>query len=256
MAYVMTLSVLKISLGFFFLNIFLHRKLQSYLIYAVMILSFLLGMAYWPVGFITCAEIKADLGYVSNCPTRIQRAADALFDAFSLVNILGDFIFVGMSVSAIWEAKLSVMSKLSASTLLLVACSGAVASTIRFVLVVEPTDPKTATQDLIDIFKWCIVEVGVCFIAANLVMLRPLFRQIMIRAGLMTEVQTTNPHGTVGSSRRVYGGGSRMSRTAGSVSHDASDVTSRTESKANMPMFTVFDDEEKNITATTTITIT
>lgn len=205
--YVLTMMALKVSLGLFFLNIFHHRKLQTILIWIIMVVSVVIGFAYWPVGFITCAEIKASSGYTATCPRAVQTAASALFDIFSVVNIGGDLILVYMSCSAIWEAKLPVPTKISASTLIALGAIGAVASTVRFVLVVEPASPDRYTQELLDIYKWIIIEIGVCVIATNLVMIRPLFNMLLIHVGLLSRQGSTS-HGVT----TIGGTGQKSSR--------------------------------------------
>lgn len=190
--YVLTLMALKVSVGYFLLNIFSHRRVQRAIIYTIMISAVVLGSIYFPVGFFTCAEIKANLGFANKCPDAVQEAASILFDIFSVVNIVGDLVLVVMSCSVIWEAKLPRATKISVSALLAVGCVGAVASAIRFAFVVATPKPGQQTQELVDIYKWCMVEITTCILAANLVMIRPLFNKVMVKFGLMTKPRSTN----------------------------------------------------------------
>ncbi|KAF2151753.1 hypothetical protein K461DRAFT_156385 [Myriangium duriaei CBS 260.36] len=238
--YVLTMMALKVSLGFFFLNIFSHRKLQTMIIYIIMGSSVVIGFAYWPVGFVTCAEIKAASGYTSACSKAIQTAATALFDVFSMVAIIGDLALAIMAVSAIWEAKLPIPTKLSASALLVLGCIGAVASGIRFGLVVAPASTTAYTQELIDLYKWCLVEIGVCVIAANLVMIRPLFNILLVNLGVMTKPSTTNYGPTT-----VGGSGGRSRRQANRGLDTEMDEAPLNRNEVKREVTVTISDEEK-----------
>ncbi|KAF2156530.1 hypothetical protein K461DRAFT_303829 [Myriangium duriaei CBS 260.36] len=103
-----------------------------------------------------------------------------------------------MACIAIWEGNLSLTAKLSSSALLAIGCLGAIASTIRFALVIAPVDASRYTQQLIEIFKMCVVETGICLIAANVIMIRPLVNIIMIKAGFTHEKSTVGLAPTIG----------------------------------------------------------
>ncbi|KAF2222463.1 hypothetical protein BDZ85DRAFT_313419 [Elsinoe ampelina] len=202
--YILILTGLKISLGFFFLNIFSHKKTQRKIIYTIMALSTFFGLAYLPLGYGTCAQIKVLPGLTTTCPAAVQTAASAVFAAFSLVTILGDFALTIMAIRALYQAKLPLATKISACLLLVLGSAGGVASTVRMAVVLKKTDPVKYTQELFLLVKWVLVEIALGVIAANLAMVRPLFHKMLVKFGVITstEVTRTGVTGTLKSGTR------------------------------------------------------
>ncbi|KAG8630006.1 hypothetical protein KVT40_001625 [Elsinoe batatas] len=174
--YILILTGLKISLGFFFLNIFSHKKTQRKIIYTIMALSTFFGIAYLPLGYGTCAQIKVLPGLKTTCPAAVQTAASAVFGAFSLVTIVGDFALTLMAIRALYQAKLPLATKISACLLLVLGSAGGMAE----------------------------VYAGTLLIAANLAMVRPLFHKMLVKFGVITsaEVTKTGATGTLKSGTR------------------------------------------------------
>ncbi|PNS15205.1 hypothetical protein CAC42_8206 [Sphaceloma murrayae] len=189
--YILILIGLKISLGFFFLNIFSHKKRQRIIIYVIMGLSAFFGIAYLPLGYGTCAQLKVFPGLKTTCPAAVQTAASVVFGIFSLITIAGDFALTLMAIVALWTAKLPVPTKVSACLLLVLGSAGGVASTVRMAIVLKKTDPVAYTQELFLLVKWVLVEIALGIIAANLAMVRPLFHKVLVKMGVITSTQVT-----------------------------------------------------------------
>ena len=200
--YISTLVALKISLGFFFIHIFSHRRYYKIAIYVMMGLSTVLGLTYLPIGNFTCAQFKAFPGIVNKCPQPLQNAASILFVMFSIVNITSDFALTLMACTALWQAKLPTPTKISAALLLCLGSMGGVASSIRLAIWFEPADIAKYTQETLALVRWILIELAFSVIAANLALTRPLFHSLMVKVGLITQIGTTNAtHQSAGGAR-------------------------------------------------------
>ncbi|PNS15650.1 hypothetical protein CAC42_4102 [Sphaceloma murrayae] len=177
--FALALVTLKISLGFFFLKIFSHKRYQRWTIFALCILSTITGIAYFAFASFTCTVLKQAPGTELECP--IQPVSNGVFYAFSVVSIASDYIFTIMAIYALWQAKLPITTKLPACILLVMGTVGGIASTIRFSLLVKPVTPETYLTQLFDVGKWTIVEHSIGVIAANLAMTRPLLHAWLVR---------------------------------------------------------------------------
>ncbi|KAF4552822.1 Hypothetical protein D9617_9g026130 [Elsinoe fawcettii] len=177
--FALALVALKISLGFFFLKIFSHKKHHRYAIVVMCILSTITGIAYFAFASFTCTVLIQAPGSEAQCP--IQPVANGVFYAFSVVSIASDYIFTIMAVYALWQAKLPITTKIPACTLLIMGTVGGIASTIRFSLLVKPVTPENYLTSLFDVGKWTIVEHSIGIIAANLAMTRPLLHACVMR---------------------------------------------------------------------------
>ncbi|GAM89131.1 hypothetical protein ANO11243_071660 [Dothideomycetidae sp. 11243] len=189
--YIATLISIKISLGFFFINIFSHRRGHRIAIYIMMVLSTVIGLAYLPIGNFTCAQFKEFPGMANNCPASLQRSANVLFVMFSVINIVSDFALSGMACGALWVAKLPLPTKVSAGLLLCLGSVGGVASTIRLGIWLTPADDAKYTQETLALVRWILIELAFSVVAANLAMVRPLFQAMLVKLGLMSLIETT-----------------------------------------------------------------
>ncbi|TKX19096.1 hypothetical protein C1H76_8762 [Elsinoe australis] len=196
--YILILIGLKISLGYFFLNIFSHKKKQRIAIYTIMALSILFGLAYLPLGYGTCAQIKVLPGLKTTCPPAVQTSASVIFGIFSLITVIGDFALTGMAIVALWSAKLPTPTKVSACLLLILGSAGGVASTVRMAIVLKKSDPVKYTQELVMLLRWILIEIGLGIVAANLAMIRPLFHKMLVKIGVITSTEITRTGGVTG----------------------------------------------------------
>ncbi|TKX19184.1 hypothetical protein C1H76_8638 [Elsinoe australis] len=200
--FALALVALKISLGFFFIKIFSHKRIQRWSIISLCVLSTITGLAYFAFASFTCTVLKQAPGSEAQCP--IQPVAQGVFYAFSVVSIASDYIFTLMAVYALWQAKLPITTKLPACMLLVMGTVGGVASTIRFSLLVKPVTPQDYVSQLFDVGKWTIVEHSIGVIAANLAMTRPLLHACVLR------VKGVSTLGTRDRTTKIATGGSRM----------------------------------------------
>lgn len=200
MTYVVTLIGIKVSLGYFFLNIFTYQRLQRTIIYTIMVSSAVLGTIYFPMASFTCAQVKVVSGSSTDCA--IQPAATVMFIIFSAVNIASDFAFMVMAVGALFSARLPLVTKLSTIMLLCLGSAGGVASVIRLVICLTPVSAANYSKDNLNLLKWILIELGSSVIVTNLALTKPLFHAALIKIGL-SDINTwersdnSNAHGIV-----------------------------------------------------------
>ncbi|PNS21732.1 hypothetical protein CAC42_1586 [Sphaceloma murrayae] len=198
--FALALVALKISLGFFFLHIFSHKRVQRYFIITLVILSTITGIAYFVFLCFTCTTLLKPPGRDLGCP--IQPYGEGVFYTFSVIAFTSDYLFTLMGMFALWKAKLPVHTKVLACFLLVIAAAGGIASTIRFALLVRPITPQNFRQSTYDVGKWTIVEHAVGVIAANLAMTRPLvsafFKKVRGHATTLSGNKSGGTHGMTG----------------------------------------------------------
>ncbi|KAF4549026.1 Hypothetical protein D9617_24g017400 [Elsinoe fawcettii] len=188
----------QISVGFFFLAIFSHRKIERWIIYVVMVLSTCCGIAYLPLGYGTCAQIKVLPGVNTTCPMVTQTAASATFAAFSIVTVVRDFTLTLLALIALYKVQLPLPTKLSACFLLVLGSVGGLASTVRLAIVLKKTDLSAYTKELFLLYRWVMVEIALGVIAANLALVRPLFHKLLSKMGAIgsSNMTKSNPQET------------------------------------------------------------
>ncbi|PNS18130.1 Glycogenin-1 [Sphaceloma murrayae] len=187
--YALVMIALKFSLGFFFLRILSHRKAYRYAVYVIFVFSTLTGLTYWALSTFTCAQIKDVQAIDGACA--VQTATTDVFTTFSVVTITSDFVLAIMAVAALWRAKLPLPTKLVAGLLLALGTVGGVASTIRLVLILQPTDPQDYLEQLFASGRWVVIEIATGIIAANLAMIRPILHKMLEKMRIISTVRTT-----------------------------------------------------------------
>ncbi|TKX25646.1 hypothetical protein C1H76_2296 [Elsinoe australis] len=183
-AYAIVLVTLKISVGFFFLRILSHRRAACYFIYVVVMLHTIVGLVYFGFSGFTCVQLKDVQAFTESCS--VQDASTAVFTTVSIVDITTDFILALMGIYVLWNARLPLITKVSACVLLAVGTSGGVVSAVRLRVILEPTNPEVYMKQLLDSRRWVVLELATGMIASNLTMIRPLFHAILIRLKILT----------------------------------------------------------------------
>jgi len=181
--------MLKISLGFFFLNIFGHKKKQRYFVYFVMGFSTLVAIIYFPFGAFTCARLKgfpAD-PEVTSCPESVQTANTVTLLIFTITKILGDFAFSTLGVVALWKASLPRGTKLSASALIILGDSGAVVTAARLIVQFAIGASSDNLVHTVALTKLLILELVIGIMAANLALTRPLWHALLVKLGVSSD---------------------------------------------------------------------
>lgn len=166
---------IKISLGFYFLKIFTIQRVPRAIIYLVLIFTAMSSFVYFISTVRPCLS-KAGRAYGGKCPDEYTPFSTQ----YSFVNVIGDLIFSGLSILALWRIQLNRAVKLVAGSLLLLGTIGCLASIMRVAaalyafpnVFVHPLDGS-----VIELLS--LVESGLGISAASSITLRPLFRRHM-----------------------------------------------------------------------------
>lgn len=168
----------KISIGFFFLKLFTTGfRWQRILVYTLVSISSIFGAIYLIMTFATCGIMVR-----SQATTPLHTGSDwcAIQDTFvnisivwSVLNAVTDITFQALSVQILWNAKLNLGTKISASMLLVLGSIGGVASIARIVVQTPLNDIRLSGVLLV---LWSNIEAGLCITAASAITLRPLFQ--------------------------------------------------------------------------------
>ncbi|KAF2150915.1 hypothetical protein K461DRAFT_295019 [Myriangium duriaei CBS 260.36] len=185
--YTLTITTVKVSLGFFFLHFFnINQRIQRGLIYSMVGVSTAFGIAIVGLEAGTCG-----LGsLVAKC--EIGNAFNALSNTWNIVNSGTDFVFLGLSIHAIWGIQLKTYLKVSTICLLALACAGGALSVVRAVTVAKAQQLARDQQgvQVVLIGRWSTLEAGLYIITGCLATLKPLLQ--MIRERLETYYRTWN----------------------------------------------------------------
>lgn len=133
--YILTTTLLKISLGLFFLRV-LTKKWQKLIFHVVLSISTIYGFLYVFVALFQCGD-----------PTRL---ADSLLHptaphclptaflmctgyVYGIINVIADWTFVLLPVSVLMDSDLDKRSKISVSIVMCLGAVGSVSSVLRMV---------------------------------------------------------------------------------------------------------------------------
>ncbi|KAF4547799.1 Hypothetical protein D9617_36g063370 [Elsinoe fawcettii] len=172
MLYIWSMTLLKISLGFFFYRIFAgHLKHRIAIITAVAI-PVILGVTYFVIGISTCAAVSY-LFNLKDCP--IFPVYRNLGRVWGAQNVVTDLVFPILSVNAIRKSEMKKLTKVLACALVCFAAFGSVASVIRLAVLAPSTKLSSFTKTVYSAV-WTQLETGIGIMCANIACLRPLGR--------------------------------------------------------------------------------
>ncbi|KAL6707453.1 hypothetical protein ACN47E_004023 [Coniothyrium glycines] len=189
--YVLTTTLLKISLGLFFLRI-LTKRWQVRIFHAILGTSATYGLFYVFVTIFQCgdpAKVADSLLASPKClPGPLLLTTGYLYGG---LNVIADWTFVLIPISVLVDSNLDRRSKISVSIVMALGAVGSVSSVMRMVNLhglaltgngLSPTSIKATI--------WATAEPGTGIIAASIAVLRPLFRKIA--TGVRTKVSSRN----------------------------------------------------------------
>lgn len=182
-SYSLTMIVVKISIGIFFLKLFTKNfKWQRILVYVLVAISTTFGAVYLIMTWASCGIMVRSQATTAMhtgsdwCP--IQDTFVIISIVWSVLNAITDITFQALSIHVLWHAKLNRATKTSAALLLVLGSIGGIASIARIAV-------QTPLQDIrmsgVLLGLWSNVEAGLCITAASLITLRPLFHSCLER---------------------------------------------------------------------------
>ena len=198
-SYITTMILVKISLGIFFLKIFLAHRSYQIFIYVLLALSTLSGIAYLIMNIATCGIASA----FSPESCSFGSAFQYVSVIWGFLNALTDLTFSVLSVLALRNANLKRGTKWLVSGLLVFGTIGGFASIVRVLVTLGFTGTPPEVRAL-QIGRWSNIEAGICITAASLVTLRPLVNCCISRArsSFATATKTVSSNSRSGRPRR------------------------------------------------------
>ncbi|CAO2652389.1 Nn.00g006720.m01.CDS01 [Neocucurbitaria sp. VM-36] len=177
--YILTTTLLKVSLGLFFLRI-LTKRWQTFVFHVILGVSATYGLFYVFVAIFQCgdpAKLADSLIGSKNClPSAFLLTTGYLY---GVINVIADWTFVLIPISVLIDSDLDRQAKISVSVVMGLGAIGSVSSILRMVYLKGlffGGGELTATSIKATIFA--TAEPGTGMIAASIAILRPLIRQI------------------------------------------------------------------------------
>ncbi|KAI8932877.1 hypothetical protein NX059_010357 [Plenodomus lindquistii] len=190
--YILTTTLLKVSLGLFFLRV-LTAPWQTRIFHTILVISSVYGLVYILITIFQCGDPAklADslLGSPKCLPSKFLLASGYLYGA---INVLADWTFVLIPISVLVGSELDRRSKISVSLIMALGAIGSVSSVMRMVYLhgLSLTGGKGLSATSVKATIWATAEPGTGIIAASIAILRPLIRAVA--TGVRTKVASIN----------------------------------------------------------------
>jgi len=232
----------RVSLGFFFLTLFTHKKLYRSLIWFWIITACIFGVALLPLIGVACPVIdlgtKCARAYAQTSTFRNAKFVINVLFAISLIT--GDLAFVMLSFIALRHVQLPISTRISIGALLALGCVGGVFSAIDMaytikIYLVKPGDFTNLALTALTTARWIFIEVALGIIAANLALTRPLFSWI---SSLVSNESFKTRH--TGQSRTLSAGRGNKTQTT----MNGMNLDSLTSGQIRKTQVTIVTDEE------------
>lgn len=191
----------KISIGLFLLRITIN-PIQRWIIYIVMCLTVVSGVAFFLVTLLQCNPISFFWNKFSQTGHCIPiDVIIGLTFFYSAVSVICDFTFAILPIFLVWNLNMSTKTKILLVPILGMACLASIAVLCRMGYVMDFKNPDFLWAT-VDIAIWSDTEQALGITAASLATLRPLYRQLAAKIGI-----STNSGGESGrDTRKWYGG--------------------------------------------------
>jgi len=168
----------KISLGLFFLRVFLINRIPRVIIYVVVALNIIFGIVRSVYVLVDQCHIISELipGASSCTPSGLAFVELGVF--ITWLAALTDVVFAALALWAIRQMSLPRVEQVIAAILLLLGTMSGIFSFVRFAILVKGLSHSNNIVQTIMVARWSVIELGQGIIAASLATLRPLLREI------------------------------------------------------------------------------
>ncbi|KXJ86387.1 hypothetical protein Micbo1qcDRAFT_236923 [Microdochium bolleyi] len=211
----------KLSIGYFLLRVSV-RRLHIWLLYIIMAITMMAGLAFFIGSFVQCQPLsywwtryRDPAGGYCIDPTIIIALA-YIYSFFAITSDLMMALFPALLISSL---NMDRQIKLMLIPLMAMGTIASLGLVVRLPWLLKLRDVDDFLWSTIDIAIWSTVESGLAIVAGNLATTRPLYRHLMQRFGFTQRTGTVGPSGPTASGRR-YGGyniskSSRKNRSEG-----------------------------------------
>ncbi|KAF1833063.1 integral membrane protein [Decorospora gaudefroyi] len=189
--YILTTTLLKVSLGLFFLRV-LTKRWQTLIFHVILVISGTYGLFYVFVTVFQCGDpTKLADSLLSLESPRCLPSAFLLTTGYlyGIMNILADWTFVLIPISVLVDSDLDRRSKISVSLVMALGAVGSVSSILRMVYLKGLSLSGNGLSAMtVKATIWATAEPGTGIIAASIAILRPLVRKIA--SGMRTKASS------------------------------------------------------------------
>ncbi|KAF2219785.1 hypothetical protein BDZ85DRAFT_322167 [Elsinoe ampelina] len=178
--YATTTITFKISLGYFFLNIFSTERKWRVTIWLSMVLPGLLGVLNiaWTSTY-RCQLTSVFFAGLPSCPSFKARTDWAVVAAmWAGVSAITDLIYGVLAFMAIKSLRMPWRTRITAALLCSLGCVGGVAAVIRLVFLIISVPNMSVLGEALQVSLWSVIEPGLAIIAAAIAALRPLWMKM------------------------------------------------------------------------------
>lgn len=176
--YIVTLCILKISLGIFFIRIII-TPWQRYIVYGIVALSTLQSLANFFFIIFRCGSSPGHYLIMQLEGKCAPRWLNLLFlYMHAAVTTITDWIFATLPVCILWDSTMDIRSRLSVGFILALGALGSICSIIRFKYINGLTLIDDFFWNSTNFTIWATIELGAGIIAGCLATMRPLFKFI------------------------------------------------------------------------------
>ncbi|KAF2660057.1 hypothetical protein K491DRAFT_589900 [Lophiostoma macrostomum CBS 122681] len=177
--YIITTTILKISLGLFFLRI-LTKQWQINIFRAILVVSAVFGIFYTFIAIFQCGTPdklldRLLLGNIQCLPNGLLLSSGYLYGS---INVIADWTFVLIPIFVLLESDMDRRSKISVSIVMGLGAVGSISSILRMVYMKGLSLNNQLSTEAVYATIWATAEPGTGIIAASIAILRPLFRKI------------------------------------------------------------------------------
>ncbi|KAJ4991861.1 integral membrane protein [Stagonosporopsis vannaccii] len=204
--YILTTTLLKISLGLFFLRV-LTKRWQTVIFHTILGVSAAYGLFYTFTTLFVCgdpAKLADSLAGSRKClPAGFILATGYIY---GVINIIADWTFVLIPIVILVDSDIDRRSKISVSIVMGLGAIGSVSSILRMVYLKGLLFSRGAglNPNAVKATIWATAEPGTGIVAASIALLRPLLRKIASdtqqRVSLYKSRKASLPDSTIKSS--------------------------------------------------------
>ncbi|KAH6644708.1 hypothetical protein C7974DRAFT_26543 [Boeremia exigua] len=178
--YILTTTLLKISLGLFFLRV-LTKRWQTVIFHTILGVSATYGLFYTFITIFVCGDplkLADSLAGSEKClPSALILATGYIY---GVINVIADWTFVLIPIAILLDSDIDRRSKISVSIVMGLGAIGSVSSILRMVYLkgLLFTRSPVLHPNAVKATIWATAEPGTGIIAASIAVLRPLIRKI------------------------------------------------------------------------------
>ncbi|CAN8095686.1 unnamed protein product [Discula destructiva] len=179
--YITNMMFIKLSIGVFLLRLATQRRYR-WIIWTSMGIVAAMSTALFLWDMFQCKPVAAQWdytipGYTCVSPGQVVQAAYAL----SVLSILSDWLYALLPIAMLWNAKMTPQAKATVSVVLSLGIFASIATLIRVKYLIDLTDADDILYAGTNAMVWTLIEPGVAIVAASLVTIRPLLRQLRLK---------------------------------------------------------------------------